>query len=330
MRPIFTLIGAILVFGSGFGCVRAVGQEAAKPPALKIVSHWSTKNALVVPFEYNAEEEGAPAIWLRLNDSKPRLFVVDTGTSDALALRADVAKKLGIQPRNEGTTRTGVAYSDFCIRCVRLWPPPAQEDKRKKVRLLNVTGIILKSLSFSPRIYASPPAGLIGNHLLQRLGRAVRFDFVSRKMTFYRHVEAPLRLTCATTIALHKADRVYAVNAPLSDGKEQEMLVDTGDEGPVYIPQRCAVRFETQELTSENQTTIDVWGEHSAIESLIPVLKIGGFVEKNVPTMQGQSGDAYCLLGINYLSRFCVTLDYAHSELTLERASDYKRHLYKP
>ena len=83
-------------------------------------------------------------------------------------------------------------------------------------------------------------------------------------------------------------------------------------------------------MANDGETFTDLTGKHGAIESLMPTLQVGDFIEKNVLTTQGQAGDSFCLLGVDYLSRFRVTLDYDHSELTLERAADYKRHSYKP
>ena len=329
MRRVSSLIRAI--FALAFVCLSGcAARHAPVSSAALPLSPWDSRDALVFPFEYDFARENSPMIWLSLNGGKPCRFDVDTGSAPALTVWEDAVDRLQIKPQNKWRMRGGGTASDFQVVSVSLPCLPAKRNAENAFHLSSVEGAIVKSPYAAWKPDPLRPVGLIGNALLRHLGHAIRFDFVKCAMTAYRRMETPAPASGATTVPVHKLDDVYAVNVPLPDGGVQEMLIDTGCEGHVYIPQRLARRFHTAEWAEDGGTFRDATGEHGAIESVMPTLKVGDFTERNVLTTQGQAGDNFALLGINYLSRFRVTLDYAHNELTLERASDYKRHLYQP
>lgn len=132
MFRVLQFLLAIFVLGlflSG-GCINrrdrmdsnAAPSDAALPNPQR-VSQWDEKDALTVPFEFNAASEGAPAVWLRLNGGKSRLFVVDTGCKPPLILWEETARALHLQRRSKEARRSEKDDSDFhlcsvSLRCV--------------------------------------------------------------------------------------------------------------------------------------------------------------------------------------------------------------------
>ena len=330
-------------------CAGSIGAapRKAKPPAVKSVSHWDTKNALEVPFEYNAVKENSPAVWLRINGGRPRLFIVDTGFSLPFVLTTRAAKEMKILAKSKEFTLQDVKYSLAFARRIALslpatkkYPPldaplPVVPFARLHLpkNFLCITDGIKDITEGWQGTYSEPPAGIVGSGFLHQAYRAVQFDFVRRVMTLYPKTNTKtsprLRIPGAATVPLHLLSNCYMVS--VSPGaRTQEMLIDTGDSNKVFIPDALAENFNTLDANRAAQTALRFGGSQEVFECLLPKLHIGSFTEEDIEAVTGEDKDVRPLLGINFLSRFRVTLDYAHREMTLERASDYKTHFRLP
>ena len=360
MFRIFNLIGAILLFGIGAVDSGAIGQKAVKSPSAKTASHWDKKNAFVIPFEYNLAKNTPPAVWLRVNGGRPRLFIVDTGCSIPLTLSAHAAAEMKLETVPIGVALGGVKFSLVTAPQISLYFPATKTAAAKDVPLPVVPVHIdaapgapaKETLSYDNPIfvtvgideisaatsgdYSEPIVGIIGGGFLHTVYRAAQFDFVRRELTLYAQMDAPLRIRGAATLPIRAKNDCYSFFIPLDGGKMQEILIDTGDAGAAVIPTSLAEDFHALDSGNSSETHLRFGGRREALNCLIPAMRLGSLVEKDILAETTAvkdllpTGNSLPIVGVNFLSRFRVTLDYAHNEMTLERASDYKKHLRLP
>ena len=347
----------LLMFGAA---VSPAAPQKATSPAAQFVTHWSAKNALVIPFEYNLAKNTPPAVWLRINGGKPHLFVVDTGCTLPLTLASSAAAEMKLDTVPVDINLNGAKFSvvkapqitlyflatraraakdiPFPVVPVRITAGPGAPaaDNLSLENPIFVTAGINEIAAATSEAYSEPIAGIIGSGFLHYAYRAAQFDFVRRELTLYPKVDSRLRLSGAATLPLREKNDCYSFSVPLDSGKMQEMLIDTGNAGAIALPTSLAEDFNTLDSGNSSEISLRFGGRAATLDCLIPELRLGRLVEKDVLAVTEADkelislGDARPAVGINFLSRFRVTLDYAHNEITLERASDYKKHLRLP
>ena len=294
--------------------------------AAKSIPRLDTKNALVLPLINDPLHDSSPAILLSINGAEPRPFVVDTGLSYTLVIDRRAAEQWKIKPDREtpelgGKDAQGVTLKSVAIHIGK----PVSATERDVALPIMQAAIADLTNNFSG---GSQPntAGIIGSGLLRHMYDAVQFDFVARTLTLFSRPAPPLRIPGAVTLPLIPDEACYGIIVPTGKGTVREMIVDTGNEAVLTLPEGMAEEFQPLPAP-RSPLKIGQWnGEKEGVLCTLPALKLGGFTEPNIAAVI-LPGEDTAYLGMKILGRFRFTLDYYNQELTLERAADYQSRL---
>jgi hypothetical protein len=112
------------------------------------------------------------------------------------------------------------------------------------------------------------------------------------------------------------AFNVFYVPVPAAGGGSEEMLLDTGATLSAISPQMLRATTPLAQTIDENTTPI---GDFVTDDYLVAGLTVGGCQQANMEVSLWSTNypDKPALLGLNFLSRYLVTLDFSHNRLIL-------------
>ncbi len=178
---------------------------------------------------YDPPRVPLPLMRVRVNDSEPLLFVVDTAWGLALTLNNWVGEKLKLAKTQDTVALNGsVPLQGVLVDTIQF--VATQPDKNVLLRVgsavpMGDLDLIRDGVGTTERI-----AGVIGAPLLARA--TVRFDFAAKTMALFWQPHAPIERPGATTLAMR------AINADTPDFRyitltpvprqSAHLLIDTG------------------------------------------------------------------------------------------------------
>ena len=130
-------------------------------------------------------------------------------------------------------------------------------------------------------------------------------------------------------LPLQRELNIYSVRLPLLHSSPLPLFVDTGSPY-ILLPPEIVTELHP-EKTPPVFDVANLAGETFEVQAfLLPQFKIGNIQEPQVVVYATKGLPVPAILGMNFLSRFRVTLDLRHRQMWLERASDYHKRLTLP
>jgi len=314
------------------GCVflgQAICQMAgAQSEPLSDANPLDTLPGYVLPLTYDPLLTPAPVIQARINGSEPLPFVIDTGLFYPVFIDKQVAAKLGLRPNGETVHNLeGKKIGDVgelrSLDIVGSGKTPLIQTDLQEAGIVDLGE--MKNLFAGPKI-----AGVLGAPLFATL--TARFDFVAKTLTIYFPAHAPLHLKGAVSLPLKPIrEGEYCQTVPLKaeDGTRVDVAIDTGSVY-IHLPFDILQHFSIQATAPGEQASWTPKGIVREKLHLLASLRIGDRQEPDVLATRATEPSAIASLGMDFLSRFRVTLDLRNKQLTLEPAADYEKRIRQP
>ena len=278
-----------------------------------------------LPLVFDSDHGFLPIIPVSINGAEPMYFVVDTGAPGGMYLEPWAAQRLKLALKPSGKAIETFMDDDqaaaVSAHMADLSKIEFVERNARRLALGKATAIVvgtkaLESLSQSPKI-----AGVVGAKMLQSM--TLRFDFVSKTLFLTTDHHPPLRIPGASNVPMEHdpSDTQRKVTVNLNGLRLGGMILDTGYTS-VRIPSLLAYYLSDIKISREIYTATDFASKTFTVPILVSKCRIGDYdepdVEASVTRILGLP-----LLGIDFLSRFMVTIDYPNDQMTLQRASNY-------
>ena len=261
-------------------------------------------------------DSSLPLVQAILGDGKPRLFLVDTGTSACLIDRA-VARELKLKPAT--ATDSGVTF-DYVITPFNLGPdvlstPTAPFD--------------LSDLSIFQQ-FCPGVVGILGTSFLSNF--TVRLDYPAHRMDLLLGSAAGTSFEPrdATRLPLKVLERHYCVEADL-DGHVVPFIIDTGADRIFSRSPDLVKSLKPRAVLSGTHTLVatDSGLETKVVDSRLMRLhrfRLGAMTWDNPVVEQTLVDTQYPSngLGDDFLKRFHVLIDFPASMLYLTPDPAYK------
>lgn len=295
----------------------------AQKPAPKTIDRLDEVNdGIEIPFTYDPITQPFIVVPVCINGGKPLPFLVDTGLTAPIIIDKRIARRLKLQNTGK-VVIASPGNKRFAIARLRKVEIGQGGKEDTSITFDNLDWCWVGDLGILRNISAEKPiVGAIGVSILEPI--TIRFDFSTRRMTFFAKPHPPLRIRDAATIPMVGYDDLYFVPISPHEGISYYLILDTGS-NLTEIPRK----FQSQLCPIGRRTSRhrDIAGLHISEELLLPNVKIGTFTEPDVDLVC-ESGRSKMSLGLNILSRFRITLDFPNREMTLERPIDYANRIH--
>ncbi len=278
----------------------------------------------ILPMEYDVTLSPMPIIRMSINGSRPLRFVVDTGMTGMMLLDRKTADKLKLKPTRKKKTMDpgnvqvhGVAVNSIVALGI-------DEDNNVGI---GITEVYAADLPILQESFAVRADGILGQGFLPP-GR-ICFDFAAKKLIITLGKGPHPAIKDAIEVSLQKKEDGYYATALLNERVPVLFLLDTGSKSTT-VAFKSVKNLKALAISSAMHATLAGWSE--AIEVLIGSLEIGGTSYSKVTVLSNVSktiqygkhkeepNDA--ILGLNFLSRFRVTLDVPGRKMYLEGAGE--------
>lgn len=234
-------------------------------------------------------------------------FVLDTGAVTNVLDRA-VAKKLG--PLQSSSQR----YPDGFPVMFEL--PEAEIEGTKLPPLGDAACLDLSSMTVAS---GQKIDGIVGIRYLEQF--KIQIDFDNGKVRFLNSTEDTLKN--GMTISKEEFGRPL-LDVELISGKIVPMIIDTGMAVPgVGEVNRATFRelLEADRIVVKGPPgrTISITGEMAGRKGKLDILSVGDFEHRQIGIREGSLN----ALGLDYLSRYHVTLDFPNNKLYLQKGQRF-------
>ena len=317
MKAIF--LRAIIVF-AGMFVVQAAGASDI---------HFASGNsALSIPFELAGNDH--ICLHVRINDSAPLLFILDTGASST-TLSERMAKTFGLnyQLFGKASDATGVTPPSVYLatdnHTVSL-PGVELADRKLMIMPMDSTNECLKN-GTRTSLSATQIDGILGADFFRDL--VIVIDYRKKLIDLYdpssykysgRGETIPLEIEPGFTFVRAK------ITGPRGRPVAARLVLDTGGGMDVALNQTFSNKHKLFSGVKVLKTFTDCgaggWAKNTASLGLLRSLQLGGVNIKDpagmffqVPEIPDSDG----ILGDTILSRFKVIFDYSRSRMILEK-----------
>lgn len=269
-----------------------------------------------------------PVVDVRLGPGRSLPFLFDTGFSGTVLVFPEAARRLGLDARGPAVAyQTGNSSGRVVTRRARV-----PDVVLGEAAALPLDSVEVGDAATISDVFASPVAGIVGTGALVNGASGLRLDFARQEMLLSPAGTPPLKprgQAASLPMDLPK-NGVPSVPVRLPDGSAARLLLDTGAEMTV-LGGPPAGRMNAAFASSPLPTSWvgDAAGTFaSAGEVRLPHVLLGSMKEPAVYALASGGagiGGVDGVLGMDVLSRFALTLDYAGRRAFLERSSDYDR-----
>ena len=297
-----------------------------------------------VPFNYDPILMPYVVVQVSVNGQTPLPFVVDTGSVGTLLyIEPWAARKLNLPllATNRDQLLPGQGQKTLTYTLLNTLKivgsdkdnglnltigPPTEEEAKWGDHQFQIVSIF----DFISDSYQGPqPAGIVSCHLLSAPGMACQLDFQRKLLLFISTAEGWKPAAGSVVIPMHYdvLPHLYSLSITLGTGYAREFALDTGspttrvhDMAALPLPNAQSVKDVS--IYADRQRTYDT--------VLLPQLHLGDLVEPDLTlqeTPEATLTGSANTLGLDFLSRFLVTLDLAKNKMYLERRSDYARQI---
>ncbi len=279
---------------------------------------------IAISFTYDPVSQPFLLVPVSINNSRPAWCLLDTGNYWPLAVTEKFAKKIGL-PLDRRVVQKGSNNAEVTL--VPVQSITIGKDTGNSVlklpdkQVVLVTSHILEDASTA---YGIEIVGIVGVAALESLGKSVLIDFGTNTLI----IGAPKPNTDDASrvgiVALKKKWWQYGVPLQMGTGKTVELLLDTGCYSVLL---KAGIEGLPVKARHEGTTRLAQSVVTEAL--LLSEVRAGTLREEDVPAGISVSLDASLpwdgLLGLSFLNRFRVWLDFANHQIVLERLPDSDR-----
>jgi len=300
-----------------------------------------------IPFEYDRLLMPYIVVQASINGQPPLPFVVDTGAADYfLAVEPWAAKKIGLPSLWPSGSQFVNGQGQKAVTCTLVKTVNVMgggkndaldfafdnkffttEAGRRKDTPFQIVSFYD---AFRDSYRGPPPAGIIPLDTLRLPGLVWRIDFQRKRLIFIKGGWKPPAGASVVPLRHVGSSALLHLSAGLVRGNPIDFELDTG----------CSdtrMHDMAARTLPGGQSTQDLFApqnrERFYDTALLPELHLGTLVEPNVTIHETESALSLVsdnLLGLDFLSRFLVTLDLAENKMYLERRPDYARQIVPP
>jgi len=318
----------------------AVAAPAPKPPAAPEETHTT-----IIPFDYDPVLMPYIVAQASINGQSPLPFVVDTGAEGgALFIEPWAAQKLDLPrlttlkdlnlPGQGQKTFTGTLLKSFKVlgsqkgNDFNFNTTFVTEEKLKKFKQRSPFQVV-DVVGFTGEYYHGPQqAGIIPSLLLGLPSEICQIDFQHKLITITLKTKNWKPPVGSIAIPLHQdasTGDLYNFAVTWTAGKTIDFSLDTGSPNN-FVSKLAALPLPNAQSVQSVWTKADRKGTYD--EVLLPQLRIGDLAEPNVALSEIDpvlATGAPNILGLDFFSRFFITLDLFDHKMYLKRRADYAR-----
>ncbi len=257
-------------------------------------------------------------VMLSINGCKPLPFVVDTGYNSGLLLAYWAGYSLGLRGG-----KTGYTSKPNRIK-IRKCPVESVKIITSESKTLDLAISEVRVAGYKPLgLDTMRSSGLLGVAAYDN--SAIRIDF-DKKTLVLNSKKHPSAGAISLPMFRKKPRGHFYVKGVLPNDTDVEFLIDTGSESSHITGQLASniMPIGRRDIIIQSSTS-----HRYTAQVLLPYVQIGEFVEHNVAFDVNPYFED-CVLGLNILSRFEVTLDFPNEELLLNRSLTYADRIKLP
>ena len=293
----------------------AAGANSNAKPEVRVISGDSMK----IP--YLMDDNGDRLLKVRVNNSPPLNFTIDTGSDVFAILTSSQAKNLGLTPRNN--YKVGIAGNIGEIEAATIPSAnltlPGVEALNQRIEVIVSEGLVDNESKID---------GVLGLEFLKKV--VVEIDYEAQTASFLAPEKYQYKGTGAV-IPIKIKDEAPMVHLRMTTaaGKsiEDDFEVDNGMGATLLFNTPAVKKYGLIAAIPTIQAPIDIeaGGEYRRRFGRLKSLQLGRFVIEN-PTVslsenvEGEGG----VIGEEILRRFKVILDVSHHRMILEPNSHFK------
>lgn len=303
---------------------RELRAQSVSSSHTNYITQLDTKKEHILPFIMDDQYGRIPIVSVCINGSKPLYFIFDTGSTSTstgcMCIEPWAAKELkltaqaGFDDREPSLSKETYTTSLRKVEWV---------EENKQLFNANCTSALVFRVAKLSHIAAPHRvAGILCAEMFKNM--TVRFNFASKIISLFPYNHKPIHTPDGVNISLRR-DSDFPVlllaKLKLDNFVTTDFMVDTGSAYLEILPQ-VAFLVPNLQISRDVSSAVSIKGEENVISVLLPSIDIGTISE---PSVLGKVNNIsnYCLLGVNFLSRFIVTIDYPNNILTLQRAPNY-------
>jgi hypothetical protein len=292
---------------------------SANLPKAKPEVRLTSGNSTSIP--YLMDDNGNALLKVRVNNSPPLNFTLDTGSDVFAILTSNQANSLGLIPRNK--YKVGIAANVGEIEAATI---PSANLSMPGVEALNQRIEVI--MSDDATANESKIDGVLGLEFLKKF--VVEVDYEAQTLTLFAPEKYEYKGT-GEVIRIKITDGTPMVRLKMttSGGKsiEDYFEVDNGMSATLALRTPAVKKYGllAQTQTIEAPIDIEAGGEYRRRLGRLKSLQLGHFIIEN-PTVslsenvEGEGG----ILGEEILRRFKVIFDFSHHRMILEPNSHFK------
>lgn len=271
-----------------------------------------------IPFKFDGLLYPVPVIYVSINDSELRPFIVDTGTNLPLIIDTTTAEQLKLDLSQHDTEESAFGPLRLAhLRSVQF----CGSDMRNHLRFRGSPWAFVADLaSIVGAICPERIAGIIGMPAIK--GAIAMFDFDTKTLTLTWDTARSVR-TNVRWVALQEFHDTFLVDVTVAQEASVKLLLDTGAMGS-SLPSTTAKPLHFARTTYRLYLTAR--GVVCRRKVLVPSVAVGGRTVREVGMSLREESlglRSKGSLGLDFLSRFNVLLDLRRHRLALlPRAKD--------
>ena len=338
---------AALSIFSSFYAIAASPKNAANPSPKahnkQVKQVVKTASACHIPFRYDPILSPYIVIPARINGHAPMFFVVDTGAVGIpVVLDKWAAQELhlsvGAQSAELLNPHAPADVKTSRLQSIAFDDAGSGRGFHLAFSQISASAVVMDLSFFNLTPYSGPRiAGIIGADFFRGSSLLLQIDFQPKILTLYAGtVSLNFSNGDITIVSLQEQEsdefkgELFYLNVGLPNGQKKLFALDTGSP---YTEIRDMAALQTPTAPTAKEL-FDWSGKQSVTTTLrdtvqMPTLQVGNFVEPDVTI--GETGPNYpTRIGLDFLSRFSVLLDFVHKKMFLQRRADYNKCFFRP
>jgi len=272
-----------------------------------------------IPFEYEPESSHFLIVKMRLGGGNPQRFILDTGTSVPVILRRTRSAKMKLKLTGKKVSLKGTRVQGDEVKGLRVELVGRDEQTQESKGLLPTIDQTVVSEDEFP-IQQADCEGIIGINYFY--GKVLTFDFVRKVLTVAPGTLPLSFFPDSVLLPLDYKNNLIFTKLTSSKGEPVEFMIDTGADLSV-LNVREVPKFQFEQTPKIERFSYISGKSKLETLGLLSDLSVGSFKEAGLIVSLSRRTDIPNLLGMQFLSRFRVTLFVARKTMVLDHASNY-------
>ncbi len=284
------------------------------PQSQSRITPLNDEKAYGVSFEYDPLLCPVPVVQVRINNSKPLKFILDTGGYWPLILHRRSAINITLPVSEKPIVTSPITLYRAAVDKIELIT-----TSKDSPLSLSLSNIYVSDLSTLSELFSIGPIdGILGAPVLSPT--TARLDFSSKTLSIYLQPNSPVRTENCIVIPMTKLDTRFTIPVQACKSPETDALIDTGSADCV-LPRKLIE--SCHDISKARGYSWTVGGPIQDDVFLVPTVRLGSSSSTEVIIRSHEKGDQMAVVGMSILERFRVTLDFRNKEMILEPVKGY-------